>query len=765
MKTQEIAKTIPTALTNHHATVLLWCLLGLLLPRATLYGEMSPFGIGLAAAVTVGQWPVTLSLIAGYLFAEPVSLPFRYVATVAVVGGARWVVAALPDLESAKFMPPLISLVSTLATGLVIYGQTGMDGFRLWLIIAESIVAAGSTLFFSTALALAASERDAVITPSGQASLLFMAAIAAMAAATITVEGFSPGRAATAMLVLILARTERENGGCLAGCILGSAMALSTPGYTAIAVSLALGGLLAGAFAPYGRIAQTAVFLATAGIITLAQPGDDIPLFLYELLAGGVTFLLLPRASIQRLVQWLIPHRDIPAAQGVRRLVGMRLQLAALAMRDVGVTVTAISRRLEKTAASSPTAIYRDSSRTVCEGCPLHALCWQQHREDMLCSLEALTPVLQQQGQISTQHLSGYAAGHCRRPEQLVDYINRSYEQYLAREGAWRRLRELQDTVQNQFAGTGTLLQDLTTDLEDPQQIDAELSARVLTLCRDFGMPVKDALCTRDRRGRLTVDILTTEEGIPPAEGRWMRQMRTLCGENLTAPITGQWGQQVRLTLAESARYRLETAVARRLCDGEKLCGDTVEIFEVESQTVAVLSDGMGCGGRAAVDGAMAAGLTARLWQAGFRPQGILQTVNAALQVKSREESLATLDVAVIDNHSGRLDSYKAGAATSLLLAQGRVSRLERPSLPLGILPDVTFEHSHDRLAEGDILLLCSDGAFPDGVAPMEILLQDHPTDETLQQLVDRLADAARTVQQKQDDITVVAMQLQKSER
>ena len=763
MKTQETL-IAPAAVSPTAPAVLLWCFLGLLLPRATLYGEMAPFGIGLAAAVTAGRLPVTLSLVAGYLFAEPVALPLRYVAAVAVVGGARWVVAAMPELERASFVPPLLSLVSTLVTGLVIYGQGGLDGYRVALLIAESVVAAGSAVFFTTALSLSGrltgQEGDTPMTSGQQVSLIFLAAVTAMAAATITVEGFAPGRAVAALLVLVVARAGREAGGCLAGCVLGSAMALSTPGYAAVAVALTLGGLLAGVFAPYGRVAQTAVFFATAGVVTLTEMEETVLVFLLELLAAGVLFVLLPRGLEQRLTRPFVRSRDLPAVEGVRRLTGMRLRLAAEAVRDVGDTVGAISERLQRTGAPSPAAIYQSSSRAVCEGCSLHAVCWQQHREDMLLSLESLTPLLQQQGQITAGQLTGYAADACRRPDRLVEYINHSYEQYVAREGAWQRLRDLQEAVQGQFAGTGTLLQELAEDLADPGQVDMDLSGRVLAVCRDFGMPVRDALCTRSPKGRLTVDILTGEAGVPPGEGRWWRQICTVCGRELSPPAVSRWGGQVRLTLSEPPRYRLETAVAQRACDGEKLCGDAVEQFERDGQTVVVLSDGMGSGGRAAVDGAMAAGLTARLWQAGFSPAGILQTVGAALQVKSREESLATLDVAVVDSHTGRLDSYKAGAATSLLRAGGRVSRLERPSLPLGILSDVGFEHSHDRLTAGDILLLLSDGAFPEGVAPVEILLRDHPAGDSLQQLADRVADTARAAQKKQDDITVVAMQL-----
>ncbi len=762
MKTHDTVADKPTAV-GTSLPLLLWCTLGLLLPRATLYGELAPFGIGLAGAATTGRWPITLALVAGYLFAQPVSLPLRYVAAIAVVGGARWVAAALPDADDAPLTAPLITLVSTLVTGFVVFGQGGLDGYRIILIVAESIVATASTLFFSVAMRttarLSAGDADS-LTTAGQASLLFVAAVAAMAAATLTVGGFAPGRGIAVLFVLCLARAGRENGGCLAGCVLGTAMALANPDYVALAVGLGLGGMLAGAFVPFGRLAQSGMLFATTAVAALTQPADTAIYYLYEVLAAGILFPLLPARGEQWVAGLFFPGREQTAARGVRRLTTMRLRTAAEAMKDVASTVDQVARRLGGD--NSPTAIYKESSLVACEGCPLHVLCWGQHADELTASLEAMTPLLSQQGPITVGQLTGYAAAHCRRKERLVDYINRSYDQYVAREGAWRRLRELQQAAGNQLAGAGTLLAELADDLTDPRQVDSELSDRMMTVCRDFGIAATDALCLR-RGEQLTVDILLA--GSPPAtEGRWLKQIARVCGQELTAPTLSRWGKQTRLTLVTPLRYALEMATAQRLCDGEKLCGDAVETCHYDGRQVVILSDGMGSGGRAAVEGAMAAALTARLWQAGFSPGGTVHSVNAALQVKSRDESLATLDIATIDLSTGRLDSYKAGAATSLLRSAGRVSRVERPSLPLGILTDIAVEHSHDRLVKGDIFLLCSDGVFPGGVAPAEQLLLEAPVDLPLQALADRIADAARAEQTHQgfpqDDITVVAMRL-----
>ena len=742
-----------TAESRARSATLLWCLLGLLVPRATLFGELAPFGIGLAACSGAANLPMMLCLTAGYLLSRPVLEPLRYVAAVAMVGGVRWVLEAAPRKGRGRLIPPLVAFGSCAVSGLTLLGFAGIDWYRTLLIVAESAVAAGAALFFDTAMAAGSGESLSATTASRTAVML-TAAVAVTAAAGIEVGGFSPGRMVAAFLVLMLARSGRENGGSVAGCVLGGALALSAPGYTALAVALAFGGLMAGLFARFGRWVQAALFLLGAGVITLGDTDPAMLTYLGEMAAGGLLFALLPREWDRRLCRVLRTDSDRPAVEGVRRLTAMQLRVASGAMTQVARSVDTVSKRLD--APTDMTAIYRECRATVCAACPMRTLCWEDEGT-MLIHLARLTPILEQKGVVAQEDLPPL----CRQRERLSEHIVGEYRRYVTQEGAYHRLREIQQAVEGQIAGTGQLLDGLAGRLEDPRLVDVELSARVLAVCEDYGMTVRDALCTRDGGGRLTVDILA-EDTDPPA-GRWHRQMEQVCGCTLTDPVTADWGRQVRVTLTEPPRYRVESAIAQHRCDGEKLCGDCVRTDPLPWGTLAVLADGMGSGGRAAVDSAMAVGITAQLWTAGFTPAAVLQTVNAALQVKSREESLSTLDVVTVDTHTGRMNSYKAGAAPTFLRSQGRVSRLDKAGLPVGILPDVRFEQAGDTLAAGDILLMVSDGALAAGSAAVETCLGDHPEGEDLQTLCDGIVAAARAAEgAHSDDITVLAMRLVK---
>ena len=757
MKATAAAK--PTSPSGQALRTLLFCLLGVLIPRAVLYGQMAPFGVSLAAAL--GAVPVTLATALGYLLAGDLLSPLRYITAVAMVGAGRWVLAAVPRLHRHPVCGAILSFVGIVSTGLVILGQTGLDAFRVLLVIAEGILAAGCSLCFSSSARSLASDSSEGVSLGGQASLIFTGAVAITAVSSLQIGGFSPGRVLAAGMILILARSGREVGGSIAGVVIGAMAALTAPGQTALAVSLAFGGLVAGLFSRIGKWMQAAAFLLAAGIVSLTQSDDTVVWYLYEIAAAGVLFVLLPRRFDHALGHLFIRNADLPAVQGFRRAATLRLQVAAQALGDVADTVETVSARLAQHSAPDTATLLRSSRESVCGACPMHAVCWEQQREQTLAALDTLLPMLRQQGQVTPAQLEVCPQLVCRQTDRLADYINRSYERYAMQEEAWQRLQELRGALYNQWSGVGDLLTTLAEDLDDRTQIDTDLSARIAALCADHGMPVQEALCLRRRNNRLTVEIVAADVGVRLDGGRWLREMQAICARTFSPPVTQEMGADVRITLTERARYGVEYGVAQRCCDGERLCGDATDRFSSHGQTVTLISDGMGSGGRAAVDGAMTAGLTARLWQAGFSPDSILRTVNAALLIKSREESLATLVVAVIDEFSGRLDCYKAGAATTLLRSGERISRIERPCLPIGILPDVAFEHCHDWLAPGDILLMMSDGALGDGVAAVEQLLADHPSGDSMQTLADRIADAAHAASQGHpDDITVVAMRL-----
>ena len=104
--------------------------------------------------------------------------------------------------------------------------------------------------------------------------------------------------------------------------------------------------------------------------------------------------------------------------------------------------------------------------------------------------------------------------------------------------------------------------------------------------------------------------------------------------------------------------------------------------------------------------------LVERLLLAGFDKDTVVRTVNTILQLRSREETFATLDVLLLDTEKGEVLFLKNGAAPSYLYSGGGVREIESPSVPLGILDEVELKPRRVILEDDALIVMVTDGIF-----------------------------------------------------
>lgn len=750
------------------AVALFWAIMGLLAPRVSVYGGLSPFGVGLAAAAGGGGAMLTYAAVAvGYLLGGDTLFLLRYLAAVAIAAGVRWSFSGLKGALAARLLPCAAGFIATVTAGFAVQAVGGLGVYTVLALLCEGVLAGGFARLcgVTDALLRPTAREERGLTPTEQVSVTAVAAVALMALSEVAVGGISLGRILAATAILLFARSGKEQGGGIAGVALGTALMLTDPANGARAIAFAFGGLTAGVFARVNRFAAAGIYLITSTLVVMASgDGEAMAYAAYEAAASSVLFVLLPSSLDRRINGFFLRGQELPAVEGLRRSVVWRLEYAARAMGEVAGTVDAVSRRMADISAPDLGSLCRGVSEELCRDCSFHMRCWDSGYTDTMNSFNELTAQLRRQGQVGREQLTGRLA-ECPHSERIVQRVNEGYGRFLMRESAFRRLGEIRAVAGDQFHAMATMLTELSTTFSDPAAVDEQSAVRVREVCEQHGLRVQEVLCTVGRGNRMEVSLMAADTDLHFDEHTWRQQVSDACGHTFAKPVVMRMGSAARVTLREKPRYHVKVGSAQLCCSGERLCGDATDVFtDTAGRTVLVLSDGMGCGGRAAVDGAMAAGLAARLIQAGFGADSVLRMVNAALMVKGGDESLATLDIAIIDQFSGHLESLKAGAAVSLLRSGGRVSRIERSSLPLGILREVGFERSHDTLVDGDILLLFSDGAVSEGIAAAEEILRDYNDEgdgSNMQQLAQAVASAARRLQQAQggreDDITVLA--------
>lgn len=107
-------------------------------------------------------------------------------------------------------------------------------------------------------------------------------------------------------------------------------------------------------------------------------------------------------------------------------------------------------------------------------------------------------------------------------------------------------------------------------------------------------------------------------------------------------------------------------------------------------------------------------------------PEDVAETLNSRLMADAGIEEYFTMVYAIVDLRNGHLKMVQAGHPHPLLLRQdGSTEFLGEGGLPIGLLPDVSFQQIETRLQPGDRLLLYSDGFTECHLADGKLLDED----------------------------------------
>ncbi|MDD6175059.1 MAG: SpoIIE family protein phosphatase [Firmicutes bacterium] len=751
----------PAEVTKKLLRQLGWFGAGALLSRAEIFGACTPFSAALAAVSPKGSLlPVLLGSLLGLMLFPVSSGRLQSLAALAIVAAVRWTLSEWKKLSAHPLFGAVLAFGAVAGTGFFVNRGRILASVPPLMILAEGLLAGGASWFLGRTLKIRQERRSLYgLDLQSMAGLAVSGGIFLLAFASVTVAGISLGNILAMLVVLFCAAYGSVGGGCISGTACGMMMSLAGGAAGYFPISYAFSGLVAGCFSPLGRFGSTAIFVLANGVAVLAVTTAPITA-LYETLLATALFLLIPQQWLENAARpfFAAPPAD-PSADALRRSVVMRLEFASRAIAQVSQSVEELSRKLLKKGKSTVTGVYDCAVEETCRTCGFRLMCWEKNYSDTMAVLNGLTAPLQARGYVCRNDFPEPFRSNCARINQLAATITAAYEDFHAGEAAERRISEIRAVVGSQFLGVSEMLRDLAADYRDKSLFDRETAQQIEQfLCR-HGFDTADVSCRQEQSGRMTVEIVTGAEKGLPDKAALQRELSRLCGRRFGPAVFSSAGNTLRIVLNERPSLSVITGCAQHVCAGASLCGDHYEFFsDGAGGAVAALSDGMGSGGRAAVDSTMACGILSRLVSAGIGYDAALRIVNSSLYIKSGDESLATLDVFRLDLYSGRAEFMKAGAPAAFLRRGSRVTRVDLASLPAGILQEVKFARGAAQLSPGDLVLMVSDGAVSDGDGWLEELVRSWKG--TPQELCDRVVAEAESRRRDghDDDITAAAI-------
>lgn len=312
--------------------------------------------------------------------------------------------------------------------------------------------------------------------------------------------------------------------------------------------------------------------------------------------------------------------------------------------------------------------------------------------------------------------------------------------------------------VRDQFSTLSTAVREIAQSFSDETRFDTPASARVTAVLSGYGITAKEVVCAQTGE-RTKIDIKAEKITGKISRTALMGDIENACGYKLSIPRVTEEENETLIRFEKKPKYNLRIGHAQKIAEG-RMSGDSFDSFsDTDGNTVIIISDGMGTGPKAAVDGTVAAWLFSKLIAAGLGFESALKLSNSALIVKSAEETLATIDSVRINLHTGKTDFFKAGAGASFICKGKKVYSIGSPSLPLGILRDVEFSKDSLTLRRGDRLLMMSDGVPQTAYSEIAKSLSSYNKNDP-SALAERVVGIAEkySVLKRPDDITAVAV-------
>lgn len=723
---------------------------------------LSPFGAALAAGIHPEYIPsAVLGAAAGAFYIYGVTvLTLRYVASAVIAGILSYMLKRSLKRKFHGYFSLIAGFFPLFVTGLVLSLSVTLSADEFILYGAEGIVGALAAWFFFKVVSINFRSRSMLrFSASETASVLIVFSILLMSLSSFDIFVFMPDVAVGAYVVLVAAFYGGDRFGAVFGITAGTVLGLSgNSGFLTGGISL--GGLLCGFFGKFNRFAGSAVFLICVAVTVFAADDWMAALnILYNVLFAASVFIAMPGRAADFYKRIFAVPRDGVFMSGQRGVLKSRLRTAADGMSDVTASVKAVAGIYRRRALPREDRIYDNICRRVCQSCERFNQCCNRDYNETVGWFVRIADTLKRGAEPQQRELPAHFVSSCIHQNKVISELAYEVECYRTSMRECAKTGETVNIVADQFTSVARLLDGFSYSMEHGDEYDINRTGIVYdVLVNEIRKEPESCGVFKNENKRLFCEIS-------------LDQCSENDGKRIVAAVSRALGMQfepsvlrklsdgtVNITFCEKTRYAIESGSSQISSGGGKWCGDTFDSFyDGKGNFYMVLSDGMGTGQKAAADSVLCCSLASLLLRSGYPVDCILAMVNAAMLVRSGEESLATLDIAVINLYTGETEFFKAGASASVAMKKFKLLKIEKPSLPVGILGDVKFETVSLGVQDSDVIVLMSDGVTDDVLSVWREILRDS-ADYGGKELADRLTKTAfmNCGKENADDITVI---------
>lgn len=752
--------------------------LAVLLGRASIAGIESPFALAYCVVLTelLGPrvfWVLAWAVVGAYWhggWAGATLCAGQMTVYWLCRQAASWRTA--PDLHWLPFLAGLVAA----STRFISAGAVWTRYDVLTAVTEGGLVVILSFIFFQCLPALVGTEPNKSMRHEQWISLTIFVGSVTTGLSGIAWHGVTAVQIAIDWTVLLMATVGGVGISTSVAVVVGILALLDHAQSLSTVAVLAFGGLLAGVLKEAGRLWLGLAFLVSISLLSAGHGGSWASVegtMIAAAVAWGL-LLLVPYRYCRALASYVpgtVENRVSEQERGrrIRIVLSERIHDMSQVFDELAVTFADSGENTLMSAQQLLTHIVGTAASTVCHGCPRHEKCWDK---ESYATYQAMAHTVEKMEANESRYVTPTQdlKDRCIRIDAMMSVLRNNVE-VTERDARWiAKLQEQKSLVAAQLSGVANVIRNVAAEIDRDNESSIAGEEQILSALEQLGLYVDHVHIVSLQPGKIEVEITQ------PSAGAYENSIRVIApllsgivGENITvAQVNPDEPGPCTSVFASARLYDVDTAAAAVAREGRVVSGDTHTAADLGNGRFAVaLSDGMGNGERARRESKAAIELLKKLLTAGFDEQLAIQTVNSTLLLRSPDEMFTTLDMVLIDLFSAHAEFLKIGSAPSFLKRGRHVRAITGANVPIGILQDIEVQSIADQLADGDILILLSDGVY-DAPAPtydrddwltrqIELLETSDP-----QAIADTLIESAvRQCQgQIRDDMTVLVAQV-----
>lgn len=714
-----------------------------LLSRVFLPGEILPLGYAFFAAsldYRVNSLAVGVATCVGAL-----STGFNPRSVIIILSVLLLVVVNI-FLPVKKKRGPVYSALFALACNIaasifVIY----INGFLLYdLLIAlvQCIVAVIGYFIFTNVMEFFTEQAgDKILTPEELSCCAITIILCVSGLPGISLFGFQLKNILSVLLLILFSYKGGFGVGAAVGLIVGMLVRLPSNEVYGLATSMAVYafcGFLAGLLNKFGKIGPIVGFvLGNASLAILLNGSTEVLLPLKDISLAGFIFFLIPTKVFDFIkvpesnsfdgVIVKANYSDEIKRSTVNKLNGYSESIFELAKTFEDISDKEASPNKERIL----TMLDRVAGR-VCVGCGMKDHCWGRSFYETYRIMFKLIEKLDNKGRLRSEDVPGYFSNRCDRVDSLISELGIVYEMYKV-EVLWsKKLAESRSIYAEQLFALSRLIKGFALEVDvdlkfmksSENAILVELNkagyrANAVTVFENKWNKYEVTLDYKGCGGRrecvsILSGLISQVLGRKMVVGDSAKSTGKVCENGGTCNYVANL-KKCKVRFIEEEKLRVMPGVSEESKDYGKVSGDSFSLMNYgDGKYIAAICDGMGTGKNASKQSRAAIGLLEQFIESGFDKESAIKMINSIFVMKSDKEIFSTIDLAIIDLHSGKTEFIKHGSMPTVIKRGGGINPsieiINSNKLPIGIVNNMESSLIKSQIFDGDFIVMMSDG-------------------------------------------------------